>query len=499
MPKANTDVLMYLRKSRAEELHDTTEETLRRHKEQLVALAKKMGLHVILTFEEVASGESLYARPQMLKLLEAVSTGSYSAVLVMDVDRLGRGSMAEQGIIFDCFRRAGVKIITPDKTIDPCDETDEDTFEIESFFARRELKTYKKRVRRGINKSVEEGSYLSNAPYGYKKTTVNRRPTLEIYEPEAAFVRMIFDMYVNKGIGTTNIANYINTLGAHPARSDKFGRTSVAYIIKNPVYTGKTVWNKQHYVVENGVRHSYPTPEKKKIVDAVHPAIIDDETFAAAQNIMKKQWHKKYYDGTVANPLAGLVRCGNCGQLMFRHPSGRKTKVPFLMCTKAGCMPTHPLEEVEAAVIQNIRDQLAALDVNIKNSVPPDVSLYDKSIAAAEHELKNIASQLSKVHELLEQGVYDIDTFIDRRDSLTTRAENLKNYIISEQDNRQAVLDSDLAAASEKIHSVLDVYENSDVPTKNILLRSIIDTIIYSKTGRGNSAPFTIIVKLSCI
>ena len=49
------DVLMYLRKSRAEELHDTTEETLRRHKEQLYAVAKRMGLHIILTFEEVRS------------------------------------------------------------------------------------------------------------------------------------------------------------------------------------------------------------------------------------------------------------------------------------------------------------------------------------------------------------------------------------------------------------------------------------------------------------
>ena len=35
------DVVMYLRKSRAEELKDTTEETLRRHREQLEALAKR--------------------------------------------------------------------------------------------------------------------------------------------------------------------------------------------------------------------------------------------------------------------------------------------------------------------------------------------------------------------------------------------------------------------------------------------------------------------------
>ena len=492
------DVLMYLRKSRAEELHDSTEETLRRHKEQLLAVAKKLNLHVIMTFEEVKSGESLYARPQCLAMLEAVSTGNYNAVLVMDVDRLGRGSMAEQGVIFDTFRRFGVKIITPDNIIDPTNDDDAEKFEFESLFARRELKTYKKRMRRGIAKSIDEGSYLSNAPYGYKKTVVNRQPTLEIYEPEAYFVRMIFDMYVNQGVGTHNIAEHISALGAHPARSDKFGRTSVAYIIKNPVYTGKTVWNKQHYVVENGVRHAIPTPDKKKITDGIHPAIIDEETFEIAQKIMKKQWHKKYYDGTVQNPLAGLVYCGNCGRLMMRHPSGHKTKIPFMLCQTKGCIPTHPVDEVEAAVLANIRDQLATLDVNIKNSVAPDVSVYDKSIETAEKELKNISSQITKIHELLEQGVYDIDTFIDRRDSLNERTEAIKKHIISEQERRQAVLNSDLRAASEKIHSVLDVYEACDPAKRNELLRSIIEYVIYNKEKRGTKNPFTIFVKLSC-
>lgn len=490
------DVLMYLRKSRAEELHDTTEETLRRHKEQLIALAERMNYHIIMTFEEVASGESLYSRPQILKLLEAVSTGNYDAVLVMDVDRLGRSSMMEQGIIFDTFRRYGVKIITPDKTIDPTDDSDAEHFEIESLFARRELKTYKKRMRRGIIKSVEEGSYLANAPYGYRKTEVNRHPTLEIYEPEAVFVRMIFDMYVNQGVGTLNIANFINSLGARPARSDKFGRGSVAYIIKNPVYIGKIVWDKIHYVNENGVRHSVPTPDKKKITEGLHPPIIDEETFAKAQEIMKKQWHKKYYDGTVKNSLAGLVRCGNCGRLMMRHPSGHHVKIPFLMCQTKGCIPSQPVEDVEEAILSNIREQLAVLDANINNSVPPDVSVFDKAISSAERELKNISSQISKTYDLLEQGVYDTDTFIDRRNSLNERTEVLKKYIVEQKKQREKVLNSDLRTKSEKIHNVLAVYESSDAAKRNELLRSIIDSVVYNKSGRSRSSPFTVAVKL---
>jgi multidrug resistance efflux pump len=168
------------------------------------------------------------------------------------------------------------------------------------------------------------------------------------------------------------------------------------------------------------------------------------------------------------------------------------------MCLEKGCIPTHPLEEVEAAVLANIREQLSALDLNIENSAAPDVSVYDKSIEAAERELKSISSQITKIHELLEQGVYDIDTFLDRRDSLNKRTESLKKHIISEQDRRQTVLNSDLRAASSRIHSVLDVYESCDPAKQNELLRSIIDYIIYNKENRGSKNPFTVFVKLSC-
>ena len=168
------------------------------------------------------------------------------------------------------------------------------------------------------------------------------------------------------------------------------------------------------------------------------------------------------------------------------------------MCLEKGCIPTHPLEEVEAAVLTNIREQLAALDLNIENSKAPDVSVYDKSIATAEKELKSISSQISRIHDLLEQGVYDIDTFIDRRDSLNERTEALKKHIVAEQNRRQAVLDSDLRAASEKVHSVLEVYEASDPSTRNELLRSIIDYVIYNKEKRGSKNPFSVYVKLSC-
>ena len=195
----------YLRKSRMEEGMDT-EEILRRHRAGLLECAQRHGLLVEDWYPEVVSGESLYARPQMLRLLEDVEAGRYDAVLCMDLDRLSRGRMKDQGIILDAFRDSGTRIVTPEKVYDLSDEIDDELAEFKTFMSRREYKIINKRLRRGLHRSIQDGCYVANAPYGYRKVTIDRRPTLEIYEPEAKFVRLMYQLYAS-GCGCVSVAN----------------------------------------------------------------------------------------------------------------------------------------------------------------------------------------------------------------------------------------------------------------------------------------------------
>ena len=193
------DAAVYLRKSRMEE-GMATDEVLAKHQKTLHDYAASHGLHILEEYPEVVSGESLYARPQMLRLLQDVEEGKYDAVLCMDLDRLSRGRMKDQGIVLDAFRESGTLIITPEKIYNLADEIDEEYAELKTFISRREYKIITKRLRRGLQMSIQDGCYVANAPYGYHKTVVDRKPTLEIYEPEARFVRMMFELYA-KGYG----------------------------------------------------------------------------------------------------------------------------------------------------------------------------------------------------------------------------------------------------------------------------------------------------------
>ena len=138
---------MYLRKSRADmEAERRGEgETLSRHRDMLTELAARLELNVVTVYKEIVSGESISARPQMQKMLEEVGKGSYSGVIVAEIERLARGDTIDQGVVARTFRQSSTKIITPAKIYDPCNEFDEEFFEFSLFMSRREYKTIRRR------------------------------------------------------------------------------------------------------------------------------------------------------------------------------------------------------------------------------------------------------------------------------------------------------------------------------------------------------------------
>ena len=102
----NKKICIYLRKSELMKnlkKHSGEGETLSKHRNALLKFAKENKLNVTDIKEEIVSGDSLFFRPKMLELLKEVENNMYYGVLVMDIDRLGRGGMKDQGIILDAF------------------------------------------------------------------------------------------------------------------------------------------------------------------------------------------------------------------------------------------------------------------------------------------------------------------------------------------------------------------------------------------------------------
>ena len=495
----------YLRKSRKDMEMEAlgTGETLARHERALNELAARLGITISQTYREVVSGDTIAERPEVRRLLEAVNSGAWDGVLVMDVDRLGRGDSIDQGVIMQSFLYANTLIITPDKTYNPMDDSDAEFFEIKLFFSRREYNMIKKRMQRGRLSSAMDGCYMGSRPvYGYERVKLQGRKgwSLRIVPEKAEVVRAIFSWYAygmdGQDVGGAIIAGRLNDMGLKTDMGHSFTPSYVRHMLQNPVYIGKVQWNQRvtTYRIENGVRtHSRVKNDDALLVDGLHEPIIDMELWERVQKIFATHEKRpKNVDASLTNPFAGLIRCGVCGKSLSRTPSPNR-KGAFLKCTTQKCPTCATYLDVVEGLVLKVLDQwvsqFEAESTTLPTADAADLAASAVALSSLKEQREILTVQLNKLYDLLEQGVYSIDLYRQRHAALSAQL---------------AELDTDIARHTSlphpdpriklvpRIKTVLDAYGKTDDPTeKNALLRSVIDHIDYHKTQRGyrNSAP----------
>lgn len=491
--------VIYLRKSRADieaEAHGEGE-TLSRHKKTLQSLAKRLGLEIGETYQEIVSGETIAARPMMTKLLREVGEGKWNGVLVMEVERLARGDTMDQGLVAQTFKYSGTKIITPLKIYDPENEFDEEYFEFGLFMSRREYITTNRRLQRGRAASAREGKFVgSKAPYGYKRKKLDNEKgfTLEIVPEEAEIVRLIFDLYINDGkrLGMKSIAHKLNELKIPPIRHDYWQKETIHSIITNPVYAGIIRWGYRKVkktVSLQGKKISRPISSEEDCVisKGLHAAIISKEQFDKAQTILKKQpavsVNRK---NEIKNPLCGLIICKKCGRKMvFRR--GYKNKPDYIKCPSREC-PTvsAPFCKVEERLFEILREWLGdyeAAPENISDNEARKVEQYETIGKTYSRELAELEKQRLGVYDLTERGIYSDEVFKSRMGNITQKIEEIKCSIAKLEEYKRRKTPS---AAIPKANKILEIYETLPSPAyKNELLKEIIAAAVYDKEKSG--------------
>ena len=493
-------VAIYLRKSRQDEEAEKRgeHETLSRHRSTLFKLAKEQNLNIVEVKEELISGESISYRPKMLELLEEVKQGLYDAVLVMDIDRLGRGNMQDQGLILDTFKQSKTKIITPRKVYDLSNEFDEEYSEFEAFMARKELKLITRRMQRGRIKSVEEGKCISsNAPFGYKFEFEGKNRFLVVDDEKANIVKIIFDMYL-EGLGAYKIANYLNSLGYKTSTGRDWYEKGIRDIIKNKAYCGYIVWNK----VERKRNSSRRSPEKQIESLGLHEPIISEDIWNKAQEMRTKRSISPVHDNKkLTNPLAGLVKCKLCGATLTASSStyGGK-KVKFLSCKTCYKVAAVKLDVFESEVLNSLDSILNTYKLYLNDDIESfddssKLNTYLNLLKQLEKESITLINQKEKLHELLEKGIYDIDTYLDRSKVLAEKIENNKNSIdkVKNDIEYESTHSIDISEVVPKLENLLELYtKTNDAAEKNQLLKTVIDSIIYHKEKKQRNGKFEI-------
>lgn len=508
---------IYLRKSRKDmeaEQHGEGE-TLARHEQTLLVLAKKMGLIIGAIYREIVSGETIASRPVVQQVLHEVEQGIWEGVLVMEVERLARGDTIDQGIVQRAFQYSNTLIITPLKTYNPANEYDQEYFEFGLFMSRREYVTTKRRMQAGRYSAVREGKFpFNNPPYGWNRVKLNKEKgwTLEPNEDEAPVVKLIYSLFTGSNrMGVTNIKHYLNERKIKPRNGSEWTDSSVRGVLTNIVNDKKVGIGRRKVVrkVIDGVPvKTRPHSDYEFIAEGRQPRLIDHEVFVEAQSYLGLGTPKRPESYGVKNPLSGLVVCSECKKRMLRRPAGAKNPYDVLMCTTDQC-PTigSSLEVVEKALVESLSDWVKNYKlspVSIKSLVPEKEKLLE--LALKENEQLKVQNE--RLYDLLEQGIYDTNMFIKRSKLLQDKIiesehniEELKKELIYEKEK-----EANINSFIPHCENLLSFYWDLSIEDRNTALKMLLDSVEYEKTtrnkrGEGEKPTFelTLRPKIPCI
>ena len=487
--------LMYLRKSRADNPHETVAEVLRKHETMLQEKATRdLGGRIPedCIFREVLSGETIDDRPMMLSLLSRIEGSTVKGVLVVEPQRLSRGDLEDCGRIVNVFRYSKTAVITLTMDYDLENKMQRKFFEQELMRGNDYLEYTKEILLRGRIASVKKGNYIWNTPpFGYDRYITPEKDYTLIPNTDAPFVQLAFQLYVNEGRSYLQIANQFNRMGIHTASGKSWEKTTIRKMLSNRHYIGQVFFgrNRTEKTVISGqiVKHKGIRSDDDAIIIAKgkHQPIIDAELFEAAQARIDNA-PRAPANTSLKNPFAGLVFCHQCGKAMVLHQY--KAAQSRLECrNRSGCATKSVslLDMINTIATTLELQELPDLEAHLQDTIIHPAAYRQAQLDKLHADLQMLHRKNAKQHDLLEEGIYSNAVFLQRNKQLSLQIEALQAKIAEVKQSSPPEVDygSQIVKLKDAI-SALHHYDFSTAESTNKILKSIIQRIDYEYEGR---------------
>jgi len=319
---------IYLRVSTKEQYDK--DYSIPRQKDIGIKKAKELNYEPIF-FEEKgasASEESFNNRPVLFELLKLVNAGEVQNMFVYDATRLSRNTITK-AIISESLKKKGVILYTFSKYYDFDKEEDVLTYRILEAIESYETSLRKARFQLGYISGNKKGRYLKHMPpFGYDK---DKNSYLVVNKNERDIFLKMVDLYINKGYGTNQIANWLNenNISTKSSKILQKGYTlkkGIGNRIRN-IHKTKNQWNPGtiNSMLKNtlyyGKRKFKVGKDEFELVDVPNP-FINEVTFDKIETIRKSNSISKKKEDKYFYLLKDLMICGNCG-----NPLTGRTKI----------------------------------------------------------------------------------------------------------------------------------------------------------------------------
>ena len=321
---------LYCRLSRDDELQGDSNSIVNQ-KNMLEKYAKDNGFKNIQFYVDDGFSGTNFNRPAWTKLQGLIDEDKIGTIIVKDMSRLGRDYLKVGFFTEVVFLEKNIRFIAINNGIDSKNQSDSGFTPFINIMNEWYAKDTSKKIRAVMKAKGESGKPLTvNPPFGYVKDTSDKNLWI-IDEEAAAVVKKIFALCLD-GYGPTQIAKmltadkvlsptayyYEKGASANHAKPDNpykwFART-VGDILERRAYIGDTVNFTTVKPSYKSKKHIKNPPEKYKIFENTHEAIIDIDTWEKVQELRKNK--RRPTRTGKSNMFSGVAYCAECGKKLY--------------------------------------------------------------------------------------------------------------------------------------------------------------------------------------
>lgn len=351
-----------------------------------------------------------FNRPAFMQLIADIEAGKINMVITKDLSRLGRNYVKSGYYIEEYFPNKKIRYVSILDNVDTFQNSqNNDIAPFKALFNDMVSKDTSQKIKSILQAKKADGLYLgAKAPYGYQKDPKDKHKLIPDMQT-AKIVKKIYTYFLN-GQSINTIAAMLNQKG-YPTPSKLKNKkdtlwsyTSVYNILKNEIYTGKTIQN-----VWTNISYKNKTRIKRQkqewiINPHAHKPIISMATFKQVQIKL----HKK--ESTPLKPrakllLEGFVYCHECHHLLGANYN-KKSNTWNLTCNnykknsqQKKCTAHYTnYQKLEALVLKQL-NSLAKFD-NLQCNYQKELAFLNNKLNILYEDRLNGIITLTKYQEL---------------------------------------------------------------------------------------------------
>lgn len=312
------------------------------------------------------TGTQTKKRNEYMRMLDDIKRDKFDIIVVKDQSRLQRNTMDWYIFLNEIVQNQKKLYLYLENTF--FDPKDKFIFGIKAMMAEEYSRDLSKKGNAAKRRRQEKGKpIITNRTWGFK----NINGEILIDEEEAKMVTRIYELFAD-GFGGRVVARILRDEGVRNRNGKTLSENTIRDIVKNPLYKGIAVMNKEHFDFE--AKKIIKNPESEWIYrEGLVPQIVSDDLWERAnvQINNRKTVDRTHNVGINKGNtlLSSKIICGECNSKYWRN---KRVQGIYWYCSEGArsgkvrentgmkCVSLNLKEDEILSLIEHLGNQLIA-------------------------------------------------------------------------------------------------------------------------------------------